>query len=73
MSVRRSEHVCARTACDRRNAVLWNRETRRFYCPRCARAIREYSPQLIPWVPIPDEHRADPEAFIEAAERKVQA
>jgi len=67
VSFRRSEAVCAREACDRRNAVFWNRETRRFYCPRCARLIREGSPHLIPWVPVPDDRRADPEAFIEQA------
>lgn len=64
--VRRSDHVCARTACDRTNAVFWNRETQKFYCPRCARNIREFSPELIPWVPVPDDQRQNAEAYIAA-------
>jgi hypothetical protein len=44
---------CRRTACDStHNIICRHTQTGDLYCPRCARAINDYTPGLVDWPPV---------------------
>jgi hypothetical protein len=44
---------CRRTACDAtHNIICRHTQTGDLYCPACARAINDFTPNLVEWPPV---------------------